>query len=264
MIMAPTTPAPALAPTVVFGEVVHTRLAPVRHHFVYPVACLRLPLSTLGKLRVPLLGIDRANVFSVRSKDHGKRDGSDLRVWVREVLHQHRLAGIADGEVVLQTFPRMFGYVFNPVSFFFCHDSRGGLRAVIAEVNNTFGERHSYVVSHPDGHPLTAGDRPQLRKVFHVSPFFPLAGEYRFGFAFDEQHSRVDIEYRERGQLKLYTAIHGEMTPLDASAMRQWLRRFPAMTFGVMWRIHLQAWQLWRKRLHFFKKPSPPTEEVSS
>lgn len=262
--MARPAPAQAIAPTVVFGEVVHTRMAPVRHHFVYPIACLRLPLSMLEQLRVPLLGIDRANVFSVRTRDHGKRDGSDLRIWVRELLKQHQLATAADGEIVLQTFPRMFGYVFNPVSFFFCHDSQGALRAVIAEVNNTFGERHSYVVSRPDAQPLQADDRAQVRKVFHVSPFCPVAGEYRFRFSFDERRCHVAIEYREDGRPILYTAIHGDMVPLDRHAMWQWLRRFPAMTFGVMWRIHSQAWRLWRKRLRFFKKPLPPTEEVSS
>lgn len=258
------TPASALEPSVVFGTVVHTRLAPVRHHFVYPIACLRLPLSALGRLRVPLLGIDKTNVFSVRSKDHGKRDGSELRAWVRDVLHEHRLATVADGEVVLQTFPRMFGYVFNPVSFFFCHDSRGALRVVIAEVSNTFGERHSYVVARPDAEPLESGDCPQVHKVFHVSPFCPVAGEYRFHFAIRDGRSRVSIEYLEDGQLVLHTAIQGAMTPLSAAALRQWLRRFPAMTLGVVWRIHVQAWRLWRKRLQFFKKPLPPTEEVSS
>lgn len=257
-------PTSALEPSVLFGTVVHTRVVPTRHHFVYPVACLRLPLSALGRLHVPLLGIGRANVFSVRAEDHGKRDGSDLRDWVREVLSEHRLAGVADGEVVLQTFPRMFGHVFNPVSFFFCHDRAGLLRAVIAEVNNTFGERHSYVVSRPDAEPLESADCPQVRKVFHVSPFCPVAGEYRFRFDVGDGHSRVSIEYRESGQLVLYTAIQGELTPLSAAPMREWLRRFPAMTLGVVWRIHVQAWRLWRKRLKFFNKPLPPTEEVSS
>jgi DUF1365 family protein len=254
----------ALEPSVVFGTVVHTRFTPVRHHFTYPVACLRLPLSRLKQLRVPLLGVDRANVFSVLAKDHGNRDGSDLGNWARQVLKAYQLDTAADGEIVLQTFPRMFGHVFNPVSFLFCHDREGQLRAVIAEVNNTFGERHGYVVARPDKNPLAPGEHLPVRKIFHVSPFCEVAGEYHFQFAVRDGHSRVTIEYRQDDQRVLFTAIHGPMTPLDGRALRQWLWRFPAMTLGVVCRIHLQAWRLWRKRVKFFSKPLPPTEEISS
>mgnify|MGYP000964812953 FL=1 len=149
--------AEAFAPTVCMGAVMHERTRPAHNRFTYPLATLRIPLSHLEGLRVPLLGVDRPGVFSLRSRDHGARNGSPLLPWIRDLLDRQGLAE-ADGEVVLQTMPRMFGFLFNPVSFWFCHDRQGGLRAVLAEVSNTFGEHHNYLVAHPDHRPITAGD----------------------------------------------------------------------------------------------------------
>lgn len=257
------TPAP-LAPGVIFGSVMHARHAPVTHRFAYPLACLRLPLSQLDSLRVPLLGIDRRNVFNLCFADHGKGDGGDPRVWVRDVLASRGLDEIVDGEIVLQTFPRLFGYVFNPVSFWLCHDRRGELRAVVAEVNNTFGERHSYVAAHDNGAPITSDDELLARKVFHVSPFLAVRGEYRFRFVESAQHSRIHVDLWDAGRRVLSTCLQGPIAPLDATAMRRWLWRHPAMTAQVMLRIHAQAWRLWRKRVPFFRKPVPPVEDISA
>lgn len=96
-------------------------------------------------LSAPLLGIERASVFSFRNRDHGARDGSPLLPWIQTPLRAQGLAELCDGEIVLQTMPRIFGFVFNPVSFWFCHDRAGALRVVLAEVSNTFGERHNYL-----------------------------------------------------------------------------------------------------------------------
>ncbi|MCB1959450.1 MAG: DUF1365 domain-containing protein [Rhodocyclaceae bacterium] len=254
----------AFAPTVGFGTVVHVRHAPVEHRFAYPIAFLRVPLAALAGLRVPLLGIDRFNLFSLRAADHGARDGSDPARWLHVLLAEHGLAGAADGPVMLQTFPRILGYVFNPVSFWFCHDRSGALRVVVAEVNNTFGERHAYVVAHPDRRPIVPGDRLTVRKRFHVSPFFPVAGEYRFAFDVSDGHSRVALDYFEGGRRVLSTALSGRLQALDGAAMGRWLLRFPLMSFLVMGRIHWQALRLWRKRVPFFRKPDAPLTRSSS
>ncbi|QID17076.1 DUF1365 domain-containing protein [Nitrogeniibacter mangrovi] len=253
-----------LAPSVGFGLVAHHRHQPCAHGFHYPVAFLRMPLSAWDRVRVPLLGVDRAHVFSLNRRDHGPRDGSDLARWIGAVLRAHRLTAACDGEVVLQTFPRMFGYVFNPVSFWFCHDRGGALRAVLAEVNNTFGERHGYLVAHEDGAPIRAGEELTARKCFHVSPFFPVSGEYRFRFVLAEGCSRVHVDLWAAGQCQLSTVIDGRLEPLARPAMWRWLGRFPFMTLGVMVRIHLQAFRLWRKRVRFFRKPLPPVKEIST
>lgn len=253
----------ALAPSACFGAVMHERSSVVPNRFVYPLAFLRLPLSQLDSLSVPLLGIDRRNIFTFCSADHGPRNGDALLPWIRTLLSQHGLAACTGGEIVLQTMPRIFGYVFNPVSFWFCHDAEGRLRVVLAEVSNTFGERHNYLVHHPDVRPIEARDELSVRKVFHVSPFFPVRGEYRFRIEHQGPVHAVAIDYYEDGERLLATRVGGRAQALCARAMLRWLVRFPFMTLGVLARIHWQALRLWSKRVHFFRKPSLPLEETT-
>lgn len=251
------------APAVCMGAVMHERTRPVHNRFIYPLATLCIPLSRLDGLRVPLLGVDRPGVFSLRSRDHGARNGAPLLPWIRDLLARHGLVE-ADGEVVLQTMPRMFGFLFNPVSFWFCHDRQGGLRAVLAEVSNTFGEHYNYLVAHPDHRPITAGDELTACKVFHVSPFFPVRGEYRFRFARQGGVVSTAIDYWEGGHCQLATRLSGREQPLSGRALLAWLGRLPLMSFGVVVRIHWQALRLAARRVPFFRKPHPPTEELSS
>jgi len=250
-------------PSVHFGAVMHERTAPARNRFVYRLAWLRLPLSRLRECDLPLLGIDRPAVFSLRSADHGARDGTPLLPWIRDLLAREGLAHCTGGEVVLQTMPRVFGYVFNPVSFWYCHDLDGQLRLVLAEVSNTFGEHHNYLVHHPDLRPIEAGDRLGARKVFHVSPFFDIEGEYRFSFGARQTLRYVTIDYWVGDELRLATRIAGHGMPLTAAVMRKWLFQFPLMTLGVIARIHWQALRLWWKRVPFFSKPGLPFEETT-
>lgn len=255
--------ADALQPTVCFGAVMHERHVQARNRFVYPTAFLRLPLSRLDALRIPLLGIERANVFSFRNRDHGARDGSLLLPWIQALLRGQGLAQVCDGEIVLQTMPRILGFVFNPVSFWFCHDRAGALRVVLAEVSNTFGERHNYLVHHPDLRPIVSGDELRAAKCFHVSPFFAVRGEYRFRFEQRGAVHAVSIDLWDGGALQLSTRLSGRAQALDGGAMRKWLARQPFMTLGVVARIHWQALRLALRRVSFFRKPPPPLEETT-
>ena len=126
------------------GQVMHERQRPVRHRFVYPVFYLRLDVARLDELNSYWFGVDRRRPVSLHVRDYGPRDGSSLELWMRALLHEHGIN--AGGEILLQTFPRVFGFAFNPVSFWYCHDVEGGLRAVLAEVSNTFGETHRYLL----------------------------------------------------------------------------------------------------------------------
>ena len=142
------------------GLVMHRRLRPVEHGFRYGVFFLRFPLSRLAQLRGPLFALDRFNLFSFHRADHG--DGGDPLQWIGGLLRREGVREVI-GEVELQTFPRVLGYVFNPVSFWYCHNTAGELIAILAEVNNTFGERHCYLLQgrgtdHPQGR---AAGRPQ-------------------------------------------------------------------------------------------------------
>ena len=255
-----------MKPQLCTGSVMHARFAtgrsPVAHSFVYPLFFLALPLSALAESGNRWLGIERMRPLSLRLRDHGARDGSPLLPWIRRLLAAEGITA-ADGEVMLQTFPRLFGFVFNPVSFWFCHDREGTLRAVLAEVRNTFGDRHNYLVAHPDQRPITAADTLPARKVFHVSPFFPVAGEYRFRFDLSAQHRRVELDYWLDGERVLATALEGVPQTLDAAAARRALLRQPLMTFAVVWRIHWQALQLWLKRAVFHSRPQPPLQETT-
>src|SRR5690606_14486018 len=193
---------------------------------------------------------------------HGARDGSPLLPWIRQQLAA-RGVDFPLGEVVLQTFPRLFGYVFNPVSFWFCHDTEGRLRAVLCEVNNTFGESHNYLVHHADLRPIVSGEVLEAQKVFHVSPFFPVSGVYRFRFLEQAGLGGVNIEYREAGQLALLAHVGGRAHALAPGRLLSSLLRFPLMTLGVMVRIHWHALHLWRKGAVFHRKPNPPLERTT-
>jgi DUF1365 family protein len=255
-----------MKPQLCTGTVMHARFAagqsPAAHRFVYPLFFLALPLSQLQDAGNRWFGIERARPLSLRFRDHGARDGSPLLPWIRALLAAEGITA-ADGEVVLQAFPRLFGFVFNPVSFWFCHDRNGSLRAVLAEVRNTFGDHHNYLVAHADQRPITAADTLTARKIFHVSPFFPVAGEYRFRFDLGTQRRRVELDYWLDGERVLATSLQGAPQILDAAAARRALLRQPLLTLAVVWRIHWQAVQLWLKRAVFHSRPQPPLQETT-
>jgi uncharacterized protein len=252
-----------------FGNVHHTRLRPARNSFNYGVYFLRLPLRSMaqGDWTTWLLSHNRFNLLSFHDKDHG--DGKrPLLEWIDALLKQEGIKD-AEGEVWLQTFPRMLGYVFNPVSFWFCHRRDGALRAVLCDVSNTFGERHLYLLN--QGAPIVNNSELTATKVFHVSPFCPVEGDYRFKFMRTRQQRDQDISERTLARIDyddadgpiLLTSIAGTSHPLNDRNIIQALLRFPLMTFAVITRIHWQALKLWIKRVPFFHKPSPPRQELS-
>mgnify|MGYP000864013505 CR=1 FL=1 len=236
-------------PKLFVGHVMHRRLRPVVHAFVYPVFYVQLPVRHLESGNCGIFGVDRSNILSFRSKDHGPRDGSPLLPWIQQQLRARGLPD--DGEIMLQTFPRMFGLVFNPVSFWFCHDRAGALIAVLAEVNNTFGGHHNYLLHNPDGSPLASGQVLHAAKHFHVSPFNQVEGGYRFRFHFDRRVPQAHIDYDDAEGELLLTAISGKARPWTATALLSAFARMPFLTVGVIFRIHWQALKLWLKGVPF-------------
>ena len=248
----------AIMSRLVTGKVMHRRHHPVQNSFVYPLFQLLLNTDDLERLDSWLFGVNRSRPLAFHFSDYG--DGTDPRVWVREQLC---LAGVTDcaGPIWLQTFPRLFGYLFNPVSFWYCQRGDGAVGAIIAEVNNTFGERHLYLLT-PD--PIS-GRFSDVRadKRMYVSPFYPVSGGYRFHFNTDLNRPRVRIDYYDRGRLQLNTAIWGESRQLSRSALFAALIRQPFLTLGVTFRIHWQALRLWLKGVALHPKPSSTNEETS-
>ncbi|MFM2034971.1 MAG: hypothetical protein RL459_236, partial [Pseudomonadota bacterium] len=179
--------------------------------------------------------------------------------WLDELLAQQGIVD-ATGEVWLHCYPRVLGYTFKPVSFWYCHTPEGQLRAIVVEVNNTFGERHCYLLDAP-----RFGAELRADKVFHVSPFCRVEGGYRFRFMLTRDMGRTvaRIDYDDAEGALIQTSVSGALEAVTRASIRQALWRYPAMTLGVMARIHWQAFKLWRKKVRFFSKPLPPQNFVT-
>ena len=255
-------PLAALGWRIAFGEVIHRRLRPRVHAFRYPAFFLRLPAHTLEGRAAGncLFGVNRAALLSFQERDHGLGQAAALD-WLRPLLAD---AGVhADGEIWLHTFPRVLGYAFKPVSFWFCHRADGALAAVVAEVNNTFGERHCYLLAAATGACLRDGQTLQAAKVFHVSPFCDTAGCYRFRFLNSPTRVLARVEHHDDAGALLLTSLSGRPVPLSARACARALLAHPLFTLGVIARIHWQALRLFLQRVPLRPKPAPPAHFIT-
>jgi hypothetical protein len=244
-----------------FTKVMHRRLFPVQYRFTYRVFSLLLDLDALDRLPT-LLKTDGRGLFRFAREDHGPRDGSPLKPWAEQLLAARgiRLDG---GRVRLLCFPRILGYGFNPLSLWYCEHADGRLRAVIAEVRNTFGEHHFYLLAN-DGAPLAWPARGTATKCFYVSPLMEVAGEYRFRLAEPGDQLAVVIrQFHEDGRLALVASQTGAGEPLTNQALWRAIRRTPLMTFKVMTAIHWQALKIWLRGARYVPKPEPPRQEVT-
>ena len=249
-------------PLIGFGQVRHTRLKPVRNAFAYPGYFWMLPMRALRRQAVDEVKRNRLALLSFHDADHGL-GGPDALAWLDGLLREEGVAGpdIDQGEVWLQTYPRVLGHVFKPVSFWFVHSVDGRLVAVVAEVNNTFGERHCYLLH---SRTLAWGREVTADKVFHVSPFCDVAGTYRFRFMRTQgERLVVRIDHDDAEGSVLQTSVSGQLEPLTPSSVRRAFWGWPLMTLGVVARIHWQALRLWIKGVPLRAKPSPPTDLVT-
>jgi len=257
------TPSPALIGT---GQVRHTRLRPALNRFAYPTYFLMLPMRSLRATPSTALQRNRFGLISFFDADHG--DGrADSLAWLDELLARE---GIDDarGEVWLHCYPRVLGHTFKPVSFWYCHRADATLAAVVVEVNNTFGERHCYLLAEPG---LAFGRELRARKVFHVSPFCDVTGSYRFRFmrsapqADDADAGRTvaRIDHHDASGVLIQTSVSGVLRLLTATSIRAAFFGMPLMTVGVIARIHWQAMRLWTKHVPFFRKPHTPASFVT-
>ena len=247
-----------------FGQVRHLRLKPARNAFAYRTYFLMLPMRSLqlaGASPSPLPR-NRLAPISFYDRDHGDGRGPEsggALAWLDELLAREGVLD-ADGEVWLHCYPRVLGFTFKPVSFWYCHRKDASLRAVVVEVNNTFGQRHCYLLDTP-----RFGAELRADKVFHVSPFCPVEGGYRFRFMVDAARTRTvaRIDYDDALGPVLRTSVSGTLEPVTPAALRRALWRYPLMTLAVVARIHWQALRLALKRVRFFRLPTPPVAPVS-
>ncbi len=248
----------AARPLLGIGTVRHRRLRPSDHSFAYPSCFLMLPMRSLRAQPHSALRRNRRGLLSFHDADHGDGRG-DALAWLESLLSNEGIQD-AEGEVWLHTYPRVLGHAFKPVSFWYCHRSDDTLAAVVVEVNNTFGERHCYLLAGPD---LAFGRECRAAKVFHVSPFCQVRGSYRFRFMRTATRTVARIDHDDESGALLQTSVSGELQPLTFDAARRVFFGMPTMTFGVIARIHWQALKLWLKGVPFRSKPEAPQSFVS-
>ena len=242
------------------GETYHGRRGAKKNAFRYSIDYVMMDAE--AKVETPtLFGRNAGNLMSLHDSDHGgpPKDGRGA-AWVREVLQTYQ---INDADtIVLLAQPRVLGHVFNPVSFWLCYDHKKTLRTVIAEVTNTFGDRHSYLCRHEDGHAITKADTISAKKLMHVSPFQPVEGGYTFRFDIQPESIGIWIDY-SRGNGGVIATLTGARKPVSNSGILRAALRRPFGSRRVLALIHWQAVKLWFKGATFRSQPTPPTEEVS-
>lgn len=258
---------PAAQAHIGIGQVRHARLRPVRNSFAYPTYFLMLPMRSLRRAPSPVLARNRFGLISFFDRDHG--DGrEDSLAWLEDLLAGEGVDDAA-GEVWLHCYPRVLGFTFKPVSFWYCHREDGTLAAVVVEVNNTFGERHCYLLS---GKEVAFGRELSAGKVFHVSPFCDVAGSYKFRFmcaglaaATDAAPARTvaRIDHFDELGLLIQTSVSGRLHPITHARLRAAFFGMPLMTLGVIARIHWQAAKLFIKRVPWLRKPDAPRSFVT-
>lgn len=258
--MAENGPPPAAAGVLYPGEVMHARLKPFGHRFSYSVFSLLVDLDRLDEIHraSPLLSVNRANVLSFHEADHIERPGERIRDFADRLLAQAGLEERA-ARILLLAYPRILGYVFNPISVYFAYDRADQLIAVIYGVRNTFGERHSYVAPILGGELSDAGLRQTRGKIFHVSPFIDMGARYHFRILPPGRAVRLRIHETENGEPLLSATFAGQARPLCTASLAACLVKFPLMTMKIMAAIHWQAVKLFLKGARFHRSPPAPS-----
>ena len=233
------------------GKVIHRRFKPKEHYFKYSVFSLLIDLDELEDIQkeISIFSYNKFNIISFFDKDHGERDSSSLKNWVYSNL---KTLGIEEEvKIKLLCYPRIFGYVFNPLSIFFVYDRNDNLISILYEVKNTFGEQHTYVFKVEGQNKLIQNN---CSKKFHVSPFIEMDCNYFFRILNPEQKLSVVIDqYDQEGKI-LFASQDGERSDLTSKNLMNSYLKHPLMTFKIISAIHFEAFKLWFKGIKLIKK----------
>ena len=234
------------------GQVIHKRFKPKVHHFKYKVFSLLLDLSELEILdkKVNFFSFNKFNLISFHEKDHGERDGSSLKLWVQKNLEKNNIQH-KDIKIKILCYPRIFGFVFNPLSVFYVYNLEDQLISILYEVKNTFGEQHTYIFKVLKDSNLIQNN---CSKKFHVSPFIDMNCNYFFRLLKPGNKISVIIDQYDSKDKILYASQDGVRSDFNAKYLIKSYLKHPIMTFKIIIAIHYEAFRLWAKGIKFIKK----------
>ncbi len=234
------------------GSVIHKRFKPKEHFFKYKVFSLFIDLSELEELNKNLkfFSFNKFNLISFHEKDHGERDGSSLLSWVKLNLRNNNIS-TENIKIKLLCYPRILGYVFNPLSIFFIYDKDEKLISILYEVKNTFGEQHTYVFKVESENKLIQNN---CSKKFHVSPFIEMNCNYFFRILNPGENLSVKIDQYDKEGKILFASQDGKRFDLTSENLMNSYLKHPLMTFKIISAIHFEAFKLWIKGIKYVKK----------
>ena len=234
------------------GTVIHKRFKPKKHFFKYSVFSLFIDLSELNQLdnSIKFFSFNKFNLISFFEKDHGDRDGSSLIEWVKKNLNENNISS-ENIKIKLLCYPRIFGYVFNPLSVFFIYNSKNKLISILYEVKNTFGEQHTYIFKVEDDLNLF---QHNCSKKFHVSPFIEMNCNYFFRILKPGEKISVIIDQYHSNEKILYASQDGKRADFNSKELLKSYLKHPLMTFKIISAIHYEAFKLWTKGIKFISK----------
>ena len=234
------------------GTVIHKRFKPKEHFFKYNVFSLLIDLSELDELnkKIRFFSFNKFNLISFHEKDHGERDGSSIIEWVKLNLKNNNI-GYDKIKIKLLCYPRILGYVFNPLSVFFVYDENEKLISILYEVKNTFGEQHTYVFRVDNESNLIQNN---CSKKFHVSPFIEMDCKYFFRILNPNKKLSIIIDQYDKDGKILFASQDGKRSDLDSKQLIKSYLKHPLMTFKIISAIHFEAFKLWAKGIKFIKK----------
>ena len=234
------------------GFVTHRRFKPKRHFFTYKTFSLLINLYETKNLekKIKFFSYNKFNILSFYDLDHGPRDGTSLIDWVKSTLAEAKI-NIGTGTIKLLCYPRFFGYVFNPLSIFYCYDDNSNLKAILYEVKNTFNEQHTYVF------PASTSSNLILHKCdkkFYVSPFIEMKTFYNFRLLKPGNIINVFIKQADIDGTLLIACQVGQQLKLNSKNLFIQFLKHPLMSFKVILAIHFEAFRLWAKGVKHVKK----------
>ena len=233
------------------GKVIHKRFKPKEHYFKYNVFSLLIDLNELEEINkyIKFFSYNKFNIISFYDKDHGDRDGSSIKLWVKKNL---RNIGIMteDISIKLLCYPRIFGYVFNPLSTYFIYNKNSELISIFYEVKNTFGEQHTYIFKAQDEKTV----QNKCKKKFYVSPFIEMDCEYHFKTLNPREQLSVVINQNDKDGKLLFASQDGISQDFNNKNLILSYLTHPLMTFKIIGAIHYEAFKLWAKRIKLIAK----------